>query len=382
MSQIYLSGVETQLERISKLGDPLERINSVIDWELFRPELQERTRKEDYSKGGRPPLDAVFMFKIVMLQHWNNISNDSAEYLINDRLSFQRFLGMEVGEKAPDANTIWLFKEKLGEDGMRAMFDTFGNLLEESGIVTHKGSIVDASFVDVPRQRNSREENKTIKEGGVPEEWLAPDPAGRHKLAQKDTDARRTKKGNETRFGYKDHVKAGKESKIITDFSATPANTRDSYGCLNRKYAHGKPKSDGTWSLFGADRERSCLKQLQELVGLVDGKDEELFGDSAYVGEELHKEIKEKNPDIKLKIHEKAYRNKPLTDEQKENNHKKSRTRARVEHVFGYMARFMNGISIRTVGIKRAMREICGMNLAYNIRRAVFLASAKNAAVS
>jgi len=344
--QLFLNGADLQLERISKMGDPLEKINATIDWEMFRPALLKRTRKDDYSKGGRPPFDVLRMFKIVMLQDWNNISDESAEYLINDRLSFQRFLGMELGEKAPDANTIWLFKEQLGEEGMREMFDLFNKLLEESGVITHKGSIFDASFVDVPKQRNSREENKTIKEGGIPDEWLMPENAA--KLEQKDTDARWTKKGNETHFGYKDHVKVDSDSKIITNFSVTGANVHDS----------------------------------KEIVGLVDENDEVAYADSAYVGEELHEAIKEKNPDIELRIHEKGYKNKPLTDEQKESNREKSKVRARVEHVFGYITRFMNGISIRTIGISRAKREICGMNLAYNIKRAVFLVSAKKAVLA
>ena len=341
--QLFLNGADLQLERISKIGDPLEKINATIDWEMFRPALLKRTRKDDYSKGGRPPFDVVRMFKIAMLQDWNNISDGSAEYLINDRLSFQRFLGMELGEKAPDANTIWLFKEQLGEEGMREMFGAFNALLEKSGVITHKGSIFDATFVDAPRQRNSKEENQAIKEGKIPEEWTL--PGNEAKLEQKDTDARWAKKGSETHYGYKDHVKVDSDSKIITAFSVTSANVHDS----------------------------------KEIVGLVDEKDEVAFADSAYVGEELHKEIREKNPDIVLKIHEKGYKNKPLTDEQKASNREKSKVRARVEHVFGYVTRFMNGITIRTIGIARAKREICAMNLAYNIRRAVFLVSAKKA---
>jgi IS5 family transposase len=336
-------GANIQLERISKLGDPLEKINSIIDWELFRPILEKRTRKEDYSKGGRPPFDAVYMFKIIMLQDWHNSSDENTEYLINDRLSFQRFLGMEMGEKAPDRNTIWIFKEQLGEEGMQELFDMFNKMLEASGIITHKGSIVDASFVDVPKQRNSREENKTIKEGKVPEEWE--DPENKNKLEQKDTDARWAKKGDELHYGYKDHAKVDSDSKIIVDFTVTSAEVHDS----------------------------------EEIVDLVDEKDEVMYADSAYVGKELHEEIKEKNPEIELQINEKGYKNRPLTDEQKAINREKSRVRARVEHVFGYITRFMNGIAIRTIGMTRAKREICGMNLAYNIKRVVFLVSSKKA---
>ena len=270
-----------------------------------------------------------------------NISDDSAEYLINDRLSFQRFLGLELGEKSPDAKTIWLFKEQLGKEGLRELFDLFNKNLVVNGIVKREGSLVDATFVDVPRQRNSREENKTIKEGNVPEEWQTPENV--NKLEQKDTDARWTKKGNETHYGYKDHVKVDKESKIITDFTVTSANIHD----------------------------------VDEFEGLIDINDKEAWLDSAYASEEHVARITEKYPDIILHICEKGYRNAPLTDEQKASNRKKAKVRARVEHVFGYMTRFMGGITIRTIGINRAEREICGMNMAYNIKRTVFLLTAK-----
>jgi len=339
--QIIFYGADRQLDRLSKLGDPLEKINEVIDWETFRYSIRKRVRKENYPKGGRPPMDEIMMFKITLLQDWNNISDDSAEYLINDRLSFQRFLGLELGEKSPDAKTIWLFKEQLGKEGMRELFDLFNKNLFANNIVKREGSLVDATFVDVPRQRNSREENKTIKEGNVPEEWQT--PANVNKLEQKDTDARWTKKGNETHYGYKDHIKVDKKSKIITDFTVTSANIHD----------------------------------VDEFEGLIDINDKEAWLDAGYASADHVARIMEKYPNIILHICERAYKNKPLTEEQKESNRETSKVRARVEHVFGYMTRFMGGITIRTIGIDRAEREICGKNLAYNIKRFVFLSTAK-----
>ena len=339
--QLIMNGADIQLGRLSKLGDPLEKINATINWEVFRETIRRRVRKEDYSKGGRPPLDEILMFKITQLQDWNNLSDDNAEYMINDRLSFQRFLGMELGEKSPDAKTIWLFKEQLGKEGLRELFDLFNAMLEEIGIVKREGSLVDASFVDVPRQRNTREQNKTIKSGKVPEEWQSPEKA--NKLEQKDTDARWTKKGNELHYGYKDHVKVDKESKVVVDFTVTSANIHD----------------------------------VDEFEGLIDITDTEAWLDAGYASADHVARIKEKHPDIILHICERAYKNKPLADEQKESNRVKSKVRARVEHVFGYMTRFMGGITIRTIGIDRAEREICGMNLAYNIKRAVFLLNKK-----
>jgi len=339
--QMIMFGADVQLDRLSKLGDPLENIKEAINWEIFRKPIEKRVQKEDYSKGGRPPTDAILMFKITLLQDWNNISDDNAEYMINDRLSFQRFLGMELGEKSPDAKTIWLFKEKLGKDGMRELFDLFDEKLHALGVVKREGSLIDASFVEVPKQRNSREDNAKIKNGELPEEWQKPENA--NKLEQKDVDARWTKKGGHSYFGYKDHVKVDNKSKIIVDFTVTPASIHD----------------------------------IDEFEGLIDINDKEAWLDSAYASEDHVARIKEAYPGIILHICEKGYRNKPLTDEQKESNRIKSKTRARVEHVFGYMTRFMGGIYVRTIGIDRAEREICGMNLAYNFKRIAFLVSSK-----
>jgi len=334
-----------RLERLSKLGDPLEKVTTAINFEIFRPTLNTIFgKKKDESKGGRPNWDFVLIFKILILQELYNIADEHTEFLINDRLSFQRFLGITLGEKVPDAKTIWLYKDILTKSGReKELFDMFTMKLIELGIVTRKGSIVDATFADAPRQRNTRKENETIKAGKVPEEWKKNDDKSRHKLAQKDTDARWAKKGEETHYGYKDHVKVDQESKIITDFTVTNASVHDS----------------------------------NEIVELIDENDEVAYADSAYVGEELHEELKKKNPNIKLRISEKGYRNNPLTQEQKDNNTEKSRVRVRVEHVFGHITNSMGGISVRVIGIEKATVALTLKNLAYNISRVTFLSRQK-----
>ena len=103
--QINLFAEETQLERLSKLGDSLERLK-IIDFESFRPTLTEGLKKERKSNAGRPPFDNVMMFKVLVLQRLFNLSDDQTEYQITDRISFQRFLGLSLGEKVPDAKTI------------------------------------------------------------------------------------------------------------------------------------------------------------------------------------------------------------------------------------------------------------------------------------
>jgi IS5 family transposase len=334
---------DNRLHRLSEIGDPLEKVSKFIDWEIFR-DILSKVFHTERGIGGRKPWDYVLMFKILLLQAWYGIADDKTEYLINDRLSFQRFLGLSLDDKVPDAKTIWLFRENLIKSGTdKELFTLFREQLESQGIITREGSLIDATFVDVPRQRNTREENAKIKEGKIPEEWE--NPSNINKLAQKDTDARWTKKNEETHYGYKDHVKVDKDSKMIVEYTVTDASVHDS----------------------------RCI------VEIVDEKDKEIYADSAYTGEDLHKEIRGKSPDAKLEIHEKGYRNKPLTEEQKTSNNEKSKTRVRVEHVFGHMTNAMGGIFIRCIGIRRAKCAIMLKNLAYNMSRYAYLAGENKA---
>lgn len=228
MKQIGIFDERIALERLSKLGDKLEWLNEVIDWEMFRTLLD--TYKPDRTqtdKGGRPPLDNVFMFKGVVLQSLYGISDDSLEFQINDRLTWKRFLGLGLSDKSPDGKTFWEFKEILKTTGVyEDLFQLFNAKMEELNVITHKGSMIDASFVDVPRQRNSREENKAIKEGEIPEGWELPENA--NMLEQKDLDATWAKKNDELHYGYKDHVLVDKDSKMIVDYRISAANVHDS----------------------------------------------------------------------------------------------------------------------------------------------------------
>lgn len=324
-----------RLEEISNLGDPLEKLNMIIGWEGFRRPLEKAFKKEKKGLGGRPPYDYVMMFKILVLQRLYGISDAQTEYQIKDRLSFMRFLGLGLSDKIPDEKTIWLFRENLVKAKIiDSLFYRFTGQLEQLGLITRTGSIIDASFVDIPRQRNSKDENDTIKEGKIPEEWEQED--NKHKKQQKDINARWTKKNNETHYGYKNHIKADKDSKLIVKYEVTSAEVHDS----------------------------------QALGDLIEpGKDKVVYADSAYKGEEIESCLGE---GIENQICEKGYRNKPLTEEQKIRNKQKSKVRVRVEHIFGFMTNTMRGMNIRCIGIARASFAIAMMNLVYNMCRARF----------
>jgi len=219
--------VENKLNQLSKLGDSLEKLTKYIDFEMFRPSLTEFFTKEAKGAGGRPPYDYVLMFKIIILQRIYNISDDAMEYQINDRLSFMRFLNLGISDKVPDSKTIWHYKNELAKENMGdTLFEKFNEMLVENNIITNEGSIIDASFVECPRQRNTKDENDYIKEKkDYPEGW------SKNKKNRKDVDAQWTKKGNQRYFGYKNHVKADEKTKLIKKYDTTPANVHDSQIC-------------------------------------------------------------------------------------------------------------------------------------------------------
>src|ERR1700730_3220756 len=164
--------VDDRLKRLSGLGDQLEAFRAAVDSETFRPDLNATLVYSDGSQGGRPPFDPVMMFKILVIQAANNLSDERTEFLINDRLSFMRFLGLSLSDRVPDARTIWLFREKLTKAGaIKTLFERFDAMLREAGYVAMSGQIVDASLIAAPRQRTTGGEKKTIKAARIPGAW-------------------------------------------------------------------------------------------------------------------------------------------------------------------------------------------------------------------
>ena len=333
-----------RLDDLSKQNDPLVKLNSLINWKQFRKPLEKAFENEDKGIGGRPPFDFLMMFKIMVLQRYYNLSDQQMQFQILDRLSFMRFLGLTMADKVPDEKTIWLFREKLIEKKLvEGLFKLFLKNLEKLHLIGKEGRMVDASFIEVPRQRNSRDENQKIKDGEIPDDWEN-DP---NKLSQKDMDARWTKKNNQVFYGYKDHVKVDQESKLILDYTITDASVHDS-------------------------------QPLEELLDKKD-KGQALYADSAYTGDSQEQVI-EKAKMIN-QVHEKGYKNRPLTKKQIKDNRKKSTIRVRVEHVFGFMENSMNGMYIKSIGKVRATGIIGLMNLTYNILRSIQILNLKGITV-
>ena len=331
---------EFQLNEIKKHKPPLQKLNEIIDWELFRKPIEEALTKDDKkSNAGRKPYDKLLMFKILILQRYYNLSDEQTEFQIKDRLSFLDFLGLQIGDNVPDEKTIWLFKEQLKEKNLaKTLFDIFTAKLVSNGVVAKEGTLVDASFIKVPKQRNKRDENSDIKKGAVPLEF----GKSKNKLSQKDCDARWVTKYKTKEFGYKDHISVDQKTKVITNYTVTPSSTHDS----------------------------------QAIKDLINEDDNALYADSAYKSKEIEDYLKENN--VKSKIINRAYRNKSLSNKQHKQNPKHSKTRVRVEHVFGTLKTSMNNaLSLKAIGLQR-IKSLTGLlNLTYNLLRYEQLARLK-----
>jgi len=333
--------VDERIGKLTELGDPLVGLNQRVDWEAFRADLSRVHEKERKSNAGAKPIDVVLMFKMLVLQQLHNLSDDRIEYQIRDRFSFMRFLGLELEDRVPDAKTVWLFRERLKHAGLiDVLFARFHEQLAAQGYVAKSGQMIDATFVEVPRQRNTREENDQIKAGETPADWQKPE--AKAKLRQKDVDARWTKKNNESYYGYKNHVNVDQENKLVQAYEVTDASVHDS----------------------------QVFDFLLDQDAQEDGSKRTVYADSAYRSQEKEEQLAA--AEIPSQICEKGTRGCPLTDVQKATNRTKSKVRARVEHVFGAQAQ-MGGHFVRTIGVLRARVKIGLLNLVYNMMRMIQL---------
>ena len=343
--------VEERLAGLSKKGDELERLAAVVDFERFRPELERAVPRADRSKGGRPPFDHVLMFKVLILQTQNNLSDERCEFYLRDRLTWIRFLGLGLGDAVPDANTIWTFREALTKAGATLrLFELFDQELRAAGYLAMSGQLVDASIVAAPKQRNTRAEKDAIRDGRVPEDWRQK-PA---QLRQKDRDARWTVKTTKAKprgegetpmvdlaipeFGYQNHISADRRHRLIRRWLVTDAA------------AHAGAR----------------------LADLLDPGNtaREVWADTGYRSKKNEDLLRQRM--LKSHIHRKKPAGRPMPDRSARANAKKSAVRAHVEHVFAEQKARM-GLFVRTIGLARATTKIGLANLVHNMRRLLWL---------
>ena len=347
--------VDERLKDLSAKGDALERLNAIVDFELFRPDLARAVPRSDGAKGGRPPFDLVFMFKVLILQASHSLSDERTEFLIKDRLSFMRFLGLGLSDPVPDANTIWTFREALtraqieGTPAIQVLFAAYEAVLRQAGFLAMGGQIVDATVVAAPKQRNTDAEKADLKAGRIPQAWREK-PA---MLAQKDRDARWTIKWSKAKpaedgakrvdiavpaFGYKNHVGIDRRHGLIRTWTATDAARHD-----------------------GA--------QLPGLLSKTNTASD-VWADTAYRSKANEQHLS--GHGFRSRIHRKKPPGKPMPKNVARANSAKSKVRAAVEHVFARQKGPM-ALVVRTIGLARATVKIGLANLVYNMQRAVWL---------
>ena len=322
-------------KRVAKLQEKkpvLKRLADSIPWESFRPLLDKGYAHERKSNAGRKRIDPLILFKMLVLQQLFNLSDLELEFQVNDRRSFEEFVGLGVMNSIPDATTVAFFRDRLLKAGViEELFEMFESYLRSQGLQARGGQIIDATLVPVPKQRNTREENEEIKAGRLPEGWdKNPD-----RLRQKDLDARLVKKNDINYYGYKNSICIDVDHGFIRRYAVTPANIHDSQmlpRLLDPENEHDFVWADSAYS-------GKCFADLLSLGGF----------------ESL--------------IHEKGARNHPLSDEAKKMNRVKSAIRACVEHVFGCMTMSMGGKLTRKIGLERTEVWWGLKNLTFNFLR-------------
>ncbi len=347
--------IDERLREISAKGDVLERLNMIVDFEVFRPDLSKAVPRSDGSKGGRPPFDHVFMWKVLILQASYSLSDERTEFLIKDRLSFMRFLGLGLSDPIPDANTIWTFREALTRatigdaPAITVLFRAYEAALTKAGFLAMGGQIIDATIVSAPKQRNTDGEKADIRAGRVPEAWKDKP----EKLAQKDRDARWTVKFSKAKpsddgspridiavpsFGYKNHIGIDRRHGLIRTWTATHAARHD-----------------------GA--------QLPDLISKANTAST-VWADTGYRSKANEQHLADSG--LRSQIHRKKPAGRPMARNVARANNARSKVRAGVEHVFARQKGPMS-LVVRTIGLARATVKIGLANIAYNMRRAVWL---------
>lgn len=315
-------GLISARRKVSRLSKHLSKLDRLVDWEPLVETISviDKTSK---TTGGRPRKKLLWMLKAIFLQSLFSLSDPELEDQLIDRLSFQRFVGINLDQEIPDFTTFWRFKEALSEQGLdEDIFDDIDEQLEAKGLIIKKGTIVDASIIpssNRPLSNKKREE-------------LAEEPS-----SQIDTDAKSTYKGGSYYFGYKGHIGVDVESKLIRKVTFTPANSHDS-------------------------------TQTKELMSSDEAS---LFGDKAYF-DSHHKKLARECGWF-YGVLDKAKRNQPLSSSQKKRNRKFSRVRSAVEHPFAWMKTKAGLAAMRAKNQVRNRLRFTFACIGWNLNRAAYL---------
>lgn len=300
----------------------LDKINQVVNWQAL-VNIVEVIDKSNTDKGGRKPLPFDWKVKMLFLQYAFNLGDEELEDQLIDRLSFQRFVGINFDQEIPDFTTLWNFKEALiAHKLMDRIFSSINHQLELNGLILKKGTIADATIIESDNKPLSKQKRDTLES---------------KPSVQIDTQAQSTEKNGKKYFGYKGHIGVDVESKLIRKRKFTPANVHDS----------------------------------QAFEHVLSGDEKSIWADKAYPNDK-HKRIA-RTLGIFYGILDKKKRGKALSGKQQKRNKQKSSVRAAVEHPFAFMRKKLKmGLATAKNKARNALRF--DMNcILYNVLRAEWL---------
>ena len=285
----------------------LETMNQVVPWEALCAVVEPHYPKKG---NGRPPIGLERMLRIHFLQHWFNLADLACEEALYDSASLRRFAGIDLGnEPVPDATTMLKFRRLLEQHQLpEQLFAQVGRVLQGSGMTLKTGTIVDATIIAAPSSTKNADK-------------------------QRDPEMHQTRKGRQWYFGMKLHIGADSKTGLVHSASVTAGNVHDSH----------------------------------ELPNLLHGEEARLYGDSAYRGEKQNQRLKELAPNARDFTNKRAYKNRPLSDADKQTNRRKSSVRSKIEHPFLTLKRIWGFAKVRYRGLaknaNRAFAMLAMLNL-------------------
>ena len=293
--------------RATRKAEFLARMQTLVPWAQCCALIEAHYPK---AGNGRPPVGLERMLRMYLIANWFNLADEACEDALYDIAAFRDFCHIDLGcERAPDATTLLNFRHLLEQHQLgAALFAKVGELLQANGMKLSGGTIVDATLIAAP-------------------------PSTKNEEQRRDPEMHQSKKGKQWHFGMKLHIGMDSQSGLIHSASVTSGNVHDS----------------------------------QELPNLLRGEETRLYGDSAYRGEKQKKRLKELAPRAKDFTNKRAYKNRPLTDADKNTNRRKSAVRSKVEHPFLTLKRFWGFAKVRYRGLAKNANRAFAMLAMINL---------------
>jgi IS5 family transposase len=311
-------------------------VELAVDWSGIEEELGVIHN----SRRGRPSHPPLLLFKTLLLQRWYDLSDPAVEDALNDRKSFARFVGLALDQSAPDHSVICRFRRELVARGlMDRLIARLMEQIEAKDLVVKQGTLMDATLIRSaarsptgPRQRKAANSKAADSEAAAEPAAPAADPYISGKLSRIDPDARWVRKGGKATFGYKLHIAADDDRRIVRAHRVTAANVND---CLR-----GPDLVQPDGGAHYADKGYACqpLRDKLAKLGLEDG------------------------------VMQLGTRHHPLRPAERRRNRILAKLRSKVEGVFGEMKRTFGLGRTRYLGLPKVQLECDLAVFAFNLK--------------